>query len=137
MGYILTNISNLEAEMERAYNELISCLKRAKDERKAFYTSSSSFTISEKYGKIDFFEITYPDGSVGTYTPDKTTFRDGEYLFIHKRDGKFKMDINTNCMLMKDGFLRRKLINKAESLYLFQKDCMEGFEGGIAEALAS
>lgn len=137
MAYILTNISNLEAEMERTYNKLISCLRTAKGERKAFFSSTSGFTISEKYGKIDFFEITYPDGSVGTYSPDKTTFRDGEYLFIHKGNGKFKMDINTARMLMKDGFLKRKLINKAESLYLFQKECMEGFEEGIAEAIAS
>ena len=137
MAYILTNISNLEAEMEQAYNKLISYLKTATGERKAFSTSTSNFTISEKYGKIDFFEITYPDGSVGTYSPDKTTFRDGEYLFIHKGNGKFQMDINTTRMLMKDGFLRRKLINKAESLYLFQKECLEGFEEGIAEVLAS
>lgn len=46
------------------------------------------------------------------------------------------MDINTARVLMKDGFLRRKLINKAESLYLFQKDCMDGFEEGIAKAIA-
>lgn len=127
MGFILSNISNLEADMEKAFNELISYLKTATGDRKAFSTSTSNFTISEQYGKIELFEITYPDGSVGTYSPDKTTFRDGEYLFIHKGNGKFQMDINTARMLMKDGFLRKKLINKAESLYLFQKDCMEGF----------
>ena len=136
MAYILTNIGNLEADMERAYNELTSYLKKATGERKAFSTSTSNFTISEKYGEIDLFEITYPDGSVGTYTPYKTTFRDGEYLFIHKGNGKFQMDINTARVLMKDGFLRRKLINKAESLYLFQKDCMDGVEEGIAKAIA-
>lgn len=136
MAYILTNIGNLEADMERAYNELTSYLKKATGERKAFSTSTSNFTISEKYGEIDLFEITYPDGSVWTYTPYKTTFRDGEYLFIHKGNGKFQMDINTARVLMKDGFLRRKLINKAESLYLFQKDCMDGFEEGIAKAIA-
>lgn len=41
MAYILTNISNLEAEMEKAYNELISYLKTATGERKAFSTSTS------------------------------------------------------------------------------------------------
>lgn len=64
MAYILTNIGNLEADMERAYNELTSYLKKATGERKAFSTSTSNFTISEKYGEIDLFEITYPDGSV-------------------------------------------------------------------------
>ena len=144
MAYILTNMGNIEAEMERTYNELISYLKNAKGERKAFSSSSQNFAISEKNGRIDFFEITYPDRSVGTYSvkgegkfaTTKTTFRDGEYLFILKENGKFQMDINTVRVLIKDGILRRKLLNKAQSLYLFQKDCMDMFEGGIADALS-